>query len=207
MELFDLFPTPVAIFKNSKIDNDEHQFLLNTPFEIHPVYTDMCVSKNKNLLTSEKSKIPNIYNFVKNSLDEYAKVYTSSNAELNFTQSWCTKHDKIPQKTFAHRHQNSIISGTYYIQAEKDDAGIRFHKDDDLSQKFIKWEQDENIVRQNKYAWSKMQFPVETGVLILFPSYLLHDVNGSYQSSVRCSLAFNTWFKDSIGSEELFTLL
>lgn len=207
MELYDLFPTPLGIFNNEDISIEEHNFLLNLPYEMHQIYNDMCVSKNKNLLNDLKDSIPKTYNFIKNSLEEYSVVYTSTTAKLKFTQSWCTKHQNIPQKTFPHRHQNSIISGTYYVNANQNDAGIKFHKDDELSQKYIKWEQDSEIVKQNKYAWSQIQFPVQTGILILFPSYVLHEVDGRSNSNTRCSLAFNTWFEESIGDKELFTLL
>ena len=204
MQVIDLFPTPVGMFKNDNIQ--EHNELLSVDFENHKIY-DMVISKDRNCLNNNKDRFPATYNFIQNSLQEFGKTALATSSELIFTQSWLTKHDNIPQQTFAHRHQNSILSGTYYINASKEDAGINFYKDNDLFEKYIKWEQEPKHVENNKYAWESIEVKAETGLLVIFPSWLKHAVNGNTKNNVRCSLAFNTWFKEQIGSEELLTLL
>jgi len=204
MQVLDLFPTPVGMFKNDNIQ--EHNELLSIDFEDHKIY-DMVISKDRNFLNNNKDHFPNTYNFIYSSLQEFAKTALATSSELMFTQSWLTKHDNIPQQTFAHRHQNSILSGTYYVNASTEDAGINFYKDNDLFEKYIKWEQESKHIENNKYAWESIEVKAETGLLVIFPSWLKHAVNGNTKNSVRCSLAFNTWFKEPIGSEELLTLL
>lgn len=206
MEIIDLFPTPIGIYKVN-LDEHEKSVLLNTEFANHKIYTDMIVSTDTSILTNRQKEIPLTYNFIKDSLDEYSKTTLATNNKLKFTQSWLTKHQDQEQKTFQHRHQNSIISGSFYVSATQEDTGIKFYKDDDQTEKYVKWEQDQELIANNKYAWAQVQFPIETGVLILFPSWLRHSVEGNYSNKLRCALAFNTWFENSIGSEELFTLL
>jgi len=203
MHIFDFFPTPVGIFKNN--NTTEHTDLLHSEFEKHKIYDDIVISKDKHIL--KQKTFPVIYEFINNSLHEFSKSALGTSKELKFTQSWLTKHDNIPQHTFPHRHQNSILSGTYYVNADQNSAGLNFHKDNDMFEKYIKWEQEDEYTQNNKYAWQSVNIEVETGVLIIFPSWLKHSVNGNTQKDVRCSLAFNTWFKDPIGSEGLLTLL
>ena len=205
MQIFDFFPTPVGVFKNENIS--EHDNILTSEFENHKIYPEMIISKDRDFLNKNKDVFPNVYNFIYKSLHEYSKQALATSSKLKFTQSWLTKHENIPQKTFAHRHQNSILSGTYYINASAEDAGINFYKDNDLFEKYIKWEQEPCYIENNKYAWESMEVKTETGLLVIFPSWLKHAVNGNLKNSVRCSLAFNTWFEDPIGSEELLTLL
>ena len=206
MEIIDLFPTPIGIFKTN-LDAKEKDYLLNQEFHNHRIYTDMIVSKDTNILNNQKDNISSTYDFIKDSLDAYATTTLATRNPLKFTQSWLTKHQSTEQKTFQHRHQNSIISGSFYVSATQEDTGIKFYKDDDQTQKYIKWEQDEDLIPNNRYAFAQVQFPIETGVLILFPSWLRHSVEGKFSDSLRCALAFNTWFEGQMGSEELFTLL
>ena len=205
MKIIDLFPTPIGIFKNT--DTSEHKFMLESKFIDHPYYDDFVVSKESNFLNSNKNKVPLLYDFITQSLNEYSKTTLATNQTLKFTQSWLTKHDGIPQFTFPHRHQNSIVSGCYYVLATEQDAGINFHREQDGLGKYIKWEHEEDLSKGNKYAWERVEINVETGVLVLFPSQLMHSVSGILKDNVRCSLAFNTWFNGPIGSKDAFTLL
>ena len=203
MKIIDLFPTPIGIFKNT--DTSEHKFILESKFIDHPYYDNFIVSKESNFLN--KNKVPLLYDFITQSLNEYSKTTLATNQTLKFTQSWLTKHDGIEQYTFPHKHQNSIISGCYYVLATEQDAGINFHREQDGLGKYINWVRDKDLYDGNKYAYEKLEINVETGVLVLFPSQLMHSVYGGFKDSVRCSLAFNTWFNGPIGSKDAFTLL
>lgn len=203
MKIIDLFPTPIGIFKNT--DTSEHKFMLESKFIDHPYYDNFVVSKESNFLN--KNKVPLLYDFITQSLNEYSKTTLATNQTLKFTQSWLTKHDGIEQYTFPHKHQNSIISGCYYVLATEQDAGINFHREQDGLGKYINWVRDKDLYDGNKYAYEKLEINVETGVLVLFPSQLMHSVYGGFKDSVRCSLAFNTWFNGPIGSKDAFTLL
>lgn len=205
MKIIDLFPTPIGIFHNT--DTSEHDFIYNSKFKSHPYYDDFVVSTDSSFLTSKKDYIPKVYNFIQSAIKQYAEATLATTQPLKLTQSWLTKHDGIPQFTFPHKHQNSIVSGCYYVLATEQDAGINFHRDADGITKFIKWEQEENLSKGNKYAWERVEINVETGILVLFPSWVTHSVSGTIQQNARCSLAFNTWFDGPIGSEDAFTLL
>ena len=50
-------------------------------------------------------------------------------------------------------------------------------------------------------------FPVETGDLFMFPSSTTHQVETKKGNNTRISLAFNTFYKGSIGSNDELTEL
>lgn len=210
MEIKDIFPTPIGFSYNERLGVDEmhgleHEWILNQPFEYHSEY-EMHVSKNKFMITT--SPLTQLHEFLETELNEYSKKTLGTDQRLSITQSWCTKHENSIEKTFAHVHQNSIISGVYYLQADENSEGITFHKNTDYNDRYITWKTNDDLMKKYYWNWRWCKFPVKTGLLILFPSHLKHEVNGITQNnSLRCSLAFNSWFTDPIGSEDDLSLL
>ena len=64
--------------------------------------------------------------------------------------------------------------------------------------------QTENFNPFNSGSW---WFPVETGQVLLFPSYLVHYVETKKGTNTRISLAFNIFIKGTIGSKKKLTEL
>lgn len=203
MQIQGLFPTPIGIKNIKNIPHHEHDHLLNAEYHTHTDY-NMIVSKNKRIIDSN---IPNITNFIYESLVEYSMQTLGTRQQLEITQSWCTKHENQIQQTFSHVHQNSIVSGVYYVKAENSE-GITFYKDNDYNEKYITWSTDDDLMQSSEFNWQWSTIPVNTGMLILFPSQLRHSVEGNeIINGCRCSLAFNTWFDGPIGNYNGFSEL
>ena len=102
-----------------------------------------------------------------------------------------------------HFHQNSIISGVFYISTEEDDK-ITFSDPNTKVRELIKFEPKEYNV-WNSSIWS---FPVATNELILFPSWLSHQVRVNEKATTdRISLSFNTFVGGTLGKESDLTKL
>ena len=56
----------------------------------------------------------------------------------------------------------------------------------------------------NSQSWT---FPVHTGEIILFPSFLSHEVSQKIGDNLRTSLSFNTYVKGTIGEKMELTEL
>lgn len=205
MEIKDIFPIPVGFSFNENYIQLEHDHLLNLNYHHHKDY-DMNITENKFILTSEP--IPQIKKFIEDELTEYAIKTLGTYQNLKFTQSWCSRHENIPQKTFAHTHQNSIVSGTYYVKADNNSEGITFHKNTDYTDRYITWQTNDELMKKYSWNWRWCKFSVKTGLLILFPSQLKHAVEGfAAANNLRCSLAFNTWFEGNIGNPNDLSML
>jgi uncharacterized protein (TIGR02466 family) len=203
IEIQDIFPTPIGIAVNQQMSNSEHSILLNLKYHTHPVY-NMTVTEDKYVFNTAPS---NIKQFITTALNDYSEKTLGTSQRLRVTQSWCTKHDGIPQETFAHVHQNSIVSGVYYVSADESNAGITFYRDTTYNDNYISWDTDEQLKNKYQWNWDWYKFKATAGMLILFPSRLKHGVIGGMSNNVRCSLAFNTWFEGEIGTIDNFTRL
>jgi uncharacterized protein (TIGR02466 family) len=145
---------------------------------------------------------------LRNHIDHHLQIFfretwqPGNEVSLKITQSWVNKcfpgeaHHK-------HAHTNSVISGVFYLNADPSTDKIFFDNGtyDPLQIAPVEF----NI--WNSTSW---YFPVTTGMLVLFPSHLLHFVDaveGSNERDVRMSLSFNTFFEGTIGSEFLLSEL
>ena len=112
--------------------------------------------------------------------NEYMK-YTNNNFEI--TTSWATI-TKPKQESNFHNHFNSMYSGIFYINTPKNSGNIMF---EDFRDKRYNLEPNEH----NDYNSGTTTMSIENGTLIIFPSYLPHQVMQHKDDSVRKSLAVN----------------
>lgn len=107
--------------------------------------------------------------------------------ELKLTQSWANvnrQHSYHEQ----HHHCPNIWSGVYYVQAQDNDATICFMNSNILNSS---WPYNAVKVHQNDLNSSQTICRVNTGMLLVFPSYLQHRVSQQLSDTERVSIAFN----------------
>ena len=68
------------------------------------------------------------------------------------------------------------------------------------------WEEIDDT-KWNLWNSATWFFPVETGYLFMFPSSTTHQVETKKGNNTRISLAFNTFYKGSVGSNAKLTEL
>ncbi|NDD13605.1 MAG: hypothetical protein EB072_13405 [Betaproteobacteria bacterium] len=119
-------------------------------------------------------------------------------AKIHITQSW-SNYSAPGQWHHSHRHQNSWISGVYYVQCNPSDK-IQFARDHYDQIRLI----PEHWNIYNSPTW---WIPVSAGLLLLFPSNLIHEVPQVEGDKVRISIAFNTWPSGTLGDSDQKTAL
>jgi uncharacterized protein (TIGR02466 family) len=88
-----------------------------------------------------------------------------------------------------HTHANSFISGVLYLTQSHPSANLVFHKS--LGGTNFIFSNHHQGARINAYNGSKWMMPeITPGDLVMFPSYLLHEVPTN-QGEQRISIAFN----------------
>jgi uncharacterized protein (TIGR02466 family) len=88
-----------------------------------------------------------------------------------------------------HCHPESYFSAVYYVKADKDEcAPLQFISPIQQHQFVI---QKQHIATNNEFNSSRWSIPPETGKLLIFPSWLMHYVNGECKTD-RVSMAFDT---------------
>ena len=198
----NIFPTPIYTTKiNRKFTKQELQFVKEQKKH--------CMSNEGNINTKDnyvlnRKEFKNIKKF----LDKHCKDYLDTvicpkdNVELYITQSWLN-YTEANQYHHKHAHPNSVISGVFYFDSDKENDKILFSSSKS-------YEQIKPVIDKTKYnIWNSETwfFPVETGNLFMFPSSTNHQVETKQGSNTRISLAFNTFYKGTVGSNKALTEL
>ena len=193
-----IFPTPVYIADlNRKLIGKENKFIQKTKLDVY---------NNEGNTTSNDTYILNNKNFnkLKKELevmvqDYFNKVLSAKNVSPYITQSWLNYTEK---NQFHHKHKppNSIVSGVFYIDADKNHDKIYFYNN---KHPVIVPEVNE-FNTFNSESWF---FPVKTGQVFLFPSWLEHMVDTKKGDNTRISLAFNVFVKGRLGGNKTLTEL
>ncbi len=110
--------------------------------------------------------------------------------ELKMTDCWV---NIIPRGTLhgLHLHPHSTLSGTYYVQVPKGSPGIKF--EDPRLDRFMAAPPRRRRARRESRPW--VTYQVAVGQLLLFESWLRHEVVCNAVNGERISVSFNfNWF-------------
>ena len=196
----NLFPTPIYTTKIDRgFTKQELQFVNEQKKHCHN--NEGNINTNDHYILNQKQ-----FKNIKKFLDKHCKDYLDTiicpkdNIELYITQSWLNYTEK-DQYHHQHAHPNSVVSGVLYFDSDKKNDKILFSSNKGYQQ--IKPEiKDFNL--WNSETWF---FPVETGDLFMFPSSTTHQVETKQGDNTRISLAFNTFYKGTVGSNKNLTEL
>jgi len=128
----------------------------------------------------------------------YEILCIQKDIEFYICQSWLNINKK-DTKHHMHKHANSFISGTYYLQG---DTPIFFSKQPDWMQNYEFEHTDYNI-----YNSITTRVKVKEGMCLLFPSNLAHGVDINMSDTSRVSLSFNVFFRGNLGADNKATRL
>jgi uncharacterized protein (TIGR02466 family) len=191
---------PIAILRNNfdrNLNNSELNYIKNLKKRENVLNT---VTTNTNVL--KDPILTDLKQFILKEVNVYFSEIIKTNNVITpyITQSWCNYTYQNQGHHHQHRHQNSFLSGVLYIKSLKEKDSIKFTSPVWQTFSF-------NIKEYNALNSQSMSFAVESGDLLLFPSYLEHSVETKVDNKERISLAFNTFIKGNIGSEVFLTKL
>jgi uncharacterized protein (TIGR02466 family) len=157
-------------------------------------------STNSHIL--ELPKLAKLKKDLLRSLDEYFKITVRpvDGIEIYITQSWFNITDNT-QNHHKHSHPNSYISGVFYVSGEGEADRIVFN-----------FPQRPYLLDVNSTDWNLSNsktwwLPANTGDIVMFPSSLEHHVPTPSNSTLRMSIAFNTFLRGSLGDKDGLTNL
>ena len=195
MNINNLFPTAVGFSKLDRdLTEDELKFISE---QVRYANEGNTTSENRKILKCKE--LTEIRAFIEDAMLDYFKsVYAPKHDVTPYiTQSWAnfTEPGQFHHK---HAHPNSVISGVFYPKANKESDRIYFYKD---GYQRIQVPAGE----YNPYNSESWWYEVGSGDLIIFPSNLTHMVQTKQDDGSRISIAFNTFLKGYIGSDESLT--
>lgn len=150
--------------------------------------------------------LQNIRKFCEQHIQIYVDEVLSAKKDLNFyiTQSWI---NVIKPGGFhhLHTHSNSILSGIFYISTEEGDSFSVSDPNLKIKLMLQLGSEESNFNVWNSLSWT---FPVNNNLLLLFPSWLNHEVQPNEKATKeRISLPFNVFARGIFGEERGLTEL
>ena len=213
-QIAGIFPTPIYIAQreigldNSGLTETEDKEIeeiiengMMATNDTHPELRSM--SEDKYIFND---KLQDIKEFCEDHIDNYVKEVHNPRKDLEFyiTQSWLN-YTKLGGSHGMHTHQNSMISGVFYLSSPKGN-GLSFFDPNMRIKRILKI--DSSLENPSQWQGEKITVPLETNQLVLFPSWLGHAVDPNpEQTTTRLSLAFNVFFTGPIGIESDLTEL
>jgi len=88
-----------------------------------------------------------------------------------------------------HSHPNNYLSGVYYAKVPEDGSAIQF--EDPRTQCNVMMPPRSEYNETNS---GRVSMPVQAGLLVMFPSWLIHSVGINTGNTERVSISFDTMF-------------
>jgi len=197
----NLFPTPIYMTDMDRPFTKQELKFVEVQ-KNHTTKNEGNVSSIDNYILNRK-ELKNVKKIIDTACEDYLQRIIcpkEKNLKLYVTQSWLN-FTEANQYHHQHAHPNSVISGVLYFDCDKENDKIKFTSPKGYQQ-IVPELKNYNI--WNSYTW---WFPLETGQLIMFPSSTIHQVDTKQGNNTRISLAFNTFYKGTIGSNSNLTEL
>lgn len=195
MIVHSLFPEPVYVSTLGRALTKEELKTINK-YKKETYKNEGNITSNDNYVLENKTLKNLKEDLRKKVIDYFDKIICTDNSVIPYiTQSWIN-YIETNQFHHKHSHPNSYISGVFYIDAQKEVDSITFYKSH--REETIEL----NVTKYNPFNSESCLFPVETGNIFLFRSFLIHGVNKKKGPDTRISLSFNVFFKGKIGTAE-----
>jgi len=200
--IHSIFPTPIYTTKIDRgFTKQELQFVKEQ--KKHCVINEGNINTKDNYILNRK-EFKNIKKFLDKCCEDYLNriICPKNNVELYITQSWLN-YTEADQYHHKHEHPNSVVSGVLYFDSDVKNDKILFSH----SRGYQQISPETNTEKFNLWNSGTWFFPVETGNLFMFPSSTTHQVETKKGNNTRISLAFNTFYKGTIGLNTRLTEL
>lgn len=197
-----IFPTAVVLSQlEREYTETERQFFIKEKSKQSRNIGNSMSTNNYILDEPAMAELKQEINEVLKSYVENVIAPSSPDIELYITQSWLN-YTRPGEWHHKHTHSNSFMSGVFYVNADEKLDKIVFIND---TYRTIKIPSD----KVNHFNTETWEFTSRTGLLVLFPSSMVHMVEKKAEThnNLRVSLAFNTFVRGTLGAKKSLTEL
>ena len=181
-----LFPTPLWQIQIKGVDNDaikEYCYHLKDNTEGVTI-SNRGGWHSKEILEPLPDALNELFSNFLGFVNDYCAQITGLN-NLMLGNFWVNINQKYDYNR-SHDHQNSILSGVYYVDCEGDDVGNFVAERDDTAEFFLGSYKNVSGFTGTSFAITPL-----TGFAFLMPSWVLHSVEQNLTDRDRISIAFN----------------
>tara|TARA_B100000745_G_C20041938_1_gene355109 strand:+ start:110 stop:724 length:615 start_codon:yes stop_codon:yes gene_type:complete len=182
----NLFPTPLWQIQIKGVDNDaikEYCYHLKDNTEGVEI-SNRGGWHSKEILEPLPDALNELFSNFLGFVNDYCAQITGLN-NLMLGNFWVNINQKYDYNR-SHDHQNSILSGVYYVDCEGEDVGNFVVERDDSAEFFLGSYKNVSGFTGTSFAITPL-----TGFAFLMPSWVLHSVEQNLTDRDRISVAFN----------------
>ena len=193
------FPSPVIMVD---VEEDTSELLEHDQYSVSHEQKDdyeKPVASQRVLEKYPKTKEILLNKFI--SVAEEVLGYKKRNYTI--TTSWFTLNNK-GEGSQLHKHKNSFWSCVYYYQEEYPEGSGQILFDNPNVEKFDFYFSPFDIAKPNNLNFLVLKIPPQPNLLLIFPSYLHHQILKHNSDVLRSSLAFNVVPLGSWGDGDSF---
>lgn len=193
MDVIMEFATPIGMFytKEKKITDELYNSVLKISKDDSEdifKYHDQSKTTPDNLHTRENFK--ELVNFIESKVERFSKeILGINNKDIELSSMWSNIHNSGSSHNI-HQHPNSFLSGVYYPYVPQcEDPGNIIFVDPRQAKNMIYADFVKASCISNRNIW----VTPETGLLLLFPSWLEHGTGAfvSSKNEQRVAISFN----------------
>lgn len=140
----------------------------------------------------KNGELEELKDIVIDKIRKIAENFEYSNTHILKLYNYWININKKNNKNAKHIHPGSIISAVYYIKVPDNSGEIIFYTPLQNYDKFIFGNM---IEKYNSYNSSTYTYIPKSGDLIMFPSWLYHNVSDNKSEEERISIAFNSNYR------------
>ncbi len=190
-DVMSIFPTPVwKIELTSEAQITVNKNILEALEGIRPSGADLISSKgwqsNHDLHTLDEFRV--LVSYIGDSVRTILKFLKIGYDDFEITGCWANINPSGASQRM-HSHPNNYLSGIYYVQTQARADTINFH--DPRAQTGIIRPPVTELTADNP---DQVVVKVDSGTLLVFPSYLQHSVESNNSDRERISISFNIMF-------------
>jgi|TARA_B110000908_G_scaffold11926_1_gene13908 hypothetical protein len=126
---------------------------------------------------------PKLYNEILNCRDNYYAA-TGLDSTDNIVEFWTQDYREKGHRHGMHQHGIHGISGVYWIRANEHASDLKFYNPNKTMTFASHSEKTSFSSKEHSYTATK-------GTILLFPSYLDHEVGAAKEGTVRSTISFN----------------
>lgn len=117
-----------------------------------------------------------------------ASMNMRNDRRLAIESFWVNINPKFAYNAL-HDHPQSMLSGVYYVRADDQSGCLRF-RDPRAAKRMNPWPVGPDDKTDQRH-WDRVNYKPQPGRLIMFPSWLEHDVEPNMSDEDRISISFN----------------
>lgn len=176
-----------------KVNNDE----------LYSKYTNKL--SNNSQINLFKEEIEELWNSVEYNLNIIKKEVLGINDKytIGLKEAWINKNQ--PSNIVdVHHHAGYFLSAVYYVNAKAESSFLSFMNNNIIIEDKIPQATHDNVLEKfNMFNCAKWNVESKTGNLVIFPSWLKHQVV-NYSDDNRISIAFNSLLLDHNNSSNYY---